>query len=201
MQYYIILLVLFNPLVDQALEEEEPESTTPSPREIVAHSRASLETLFHLFYRRHGFACSQFLLIHILSYLGFSSVRRLARADLPLAAREASRATLVLSAKGLHDQGHNFYLAEAILCMLRDAMSAEDVHLLPQGAKVNEHERRAVMIRQVHGDWPVYVADITQDRDSQRLDRLVLTYSNQSAEEVSESSSSLGTDNGRQQCR
>lgn len=201
MQYYNILLVLFNPLVDQAYGEgqEQPENTVPSPGEIVAHSRASLETLFHLFYRRHGFSCYHFVLVHIFSYLGFSSVRRVASADLPTPAREASRATLVLSAKGLDDQGHNFYLAEAVLCMLRDEMNADDVRHLPQGAKINEHERKALMIQQVHGEWPVYVTDITQDRDSQRLDRLALTYSNPRVEEASESTSSQETDNGGQQ--
>jgi hypothetical protein len=187
MQYYNILIILFEPFI--GLDPEGYPDDALSPSQIIADSRASLETLFHLFYRRHGFDCYHFLLLQVLSHLGFTSVQRVARPDLEPPVREAARATLILCAKGLHKQGRNFYLAEAVWRVLREAMSPNDANLLYQHTVINDHESRKKMVaRQIHGEWPVFVRDITQDPGSQRLDELLKANADSGVEDSNESS-------------
>ena len=193
MQYYNILIVLFSHLQNgNRGEGSQPQSAVAGPRQLVEHARASLATLLHLFYRRHGFSSYHFILVSILSQLGFGSINQLASRDsLGSRSREVARATLILSATGLLDQGDNFYLADVVLCMLRDAMSPEDALVLQENSKYDDtDERRAVVAREVRGDWPAYVADITQESDIMRIDRLAQAYGRLRVQDMGNSSSS-----------
>ncbi|KAA8611295.1 Zn(2)-C6 fungal-type DNA-binding domain protein [Pyrenophora tritici-repentis] len=149
-----------------------------SPTKLFNTSKASLQTLLHMFYHRHGFDAYYIFLLQVLVQLGFDAVERLrtpeAQQEHFPAVMKATRATLILCAKGLRDQGRNFYLSELIFRILRDEMNPVDVKLLRDWARVkNEEEREELMMEHIQSDYPVNVEAITCDPTERRLNRLL----------------------------
>ncbi|KAF1828805.1 hypothetical protein BDW02DRAFT_614218 [Decorospora gaudefroyi] len=149
-----------------------------SPARLYAASKASLQTLLHMFYHRHGFEAYYIFLLQVLVQLGFDSLERLRSPEgqqkhFP-AKMKATRATLILCAKGLHDQSRNFFLSELVFRILRDKMDPVDVRLLKDWAQIKDEEKREkLMLQHVHGEYPVNVEDITSDPTERRLHRLL----------------------------
>ncbi|KAL7770680.1 hypothetical protein CFE70_000618, partial [Pyrenophora teres f. teres 0-1] len=149
-----------------------------SPTKLFIASKASLQTLLHMFYHRHGFEAYYIFLLQILVQLGFDAVERLRTPEaqqkhFPVVMK-ATRATLILCAKGLRDQGRNFYLSELIFRLLRDEMNPVDAKLLKDWARIkNEEEREELMMEHVQSDYPVNVEAITSDPSERRLNRLL----------------------------
>ena len=185
MQYHNLVTLTFSPFLHSESLFNGPEDKTSfqhhmgfSPTKLVATSKACLETLLHMFYHRHGFEAYYMFLLQVLVQLGFDALERLrtskAHQKWSPAALKASRATLVLCAKGMHDQGRNYYLAECVFRILRDKMSSEDVSLLKDWAQIKDgEERQRLMTDYVHGEYPIHVVAITQDPTEHRLHRLL----------------------------
>jgi hypothetical protein len=149
-----------------------------SPAKLFAASKASLQTLLHMFYHRHGFEAYYIFLLQVLVQLGFDSVRKLQSPEANQqhfpAVMKATRATLILCAKGLRDQGRNFFLSELVFRILRDKMNPVDVKLLQDWANIKDEEKmERNMMDHVHSEYPVYVESITEDPTEQRLHRLL----------------------------
>ncbi|KAF2186137.1 hypothetical protein K469DRAFT_726495 [Zopfia rhizophila CBS 207.26] len=206
MQYHNLMTMTFSPLIAVETAFNPPDSSTSlldyinySPAQTVAYSKTCLETLLHMFYQLHGFESYYAFLLQILIQLGFDAVEKLwsTSSSTSTAATtttttttgdqdklvdnediKAVRSTLMLCAKGLRDQGRNFYLSEVVFRVLKDKMREEDVALLRDWARIGDEEERDRLWREhVHGEWPVNVVGITQDPEGLRLDNLVRGFS------------------------
>ncbi|KAF1945718.1 hypothetical protein EJ02DRAFT_396085 [Clathrospora elynae] len=185
MQYHNLVTMTFLPFLESEASYNGPDNGVTfqnyagfSPANLISSSKASLQTLLHLFYHRHGFEAYYIFLLQVLVQLGFDALARLRNPEVkqqilsPL--MKATRATLILCAKGLRDQGHNFFLSELVFRILRDKMHPVDVRLLKDWAHIkDEDEREHLMMEHVHGEYPVNVESITDDPTNQRLHRLL----------------------------
>ncbi|KAI4914966.1 hypothetical protein J4E90_005003 [Alternaria incomplexa] len=187
MQFHNLVTMTFQPFLEKEKSLNWPNHsgafqkyTGFSPAQLYAASKASLQTLLHMFFHRHGFEAYYIFLLQVLVQLGFDSIERLrtpeAQQEHFPAIMKATRATLILCAKGLRDQGHNFFLSELVFRILRDKMNPVDVRLLKDWAHIkDEGEREKSMMEHVYGEYPVNVESITSDPTEQRLNRLLQT--------------------------
>jgi len=181
MQYYNMLIALAEPLIGTAAaaaQEYEGIHCFPGPQDTVTNSTVNLETLLYLFFRRHGFECYFVFLLNVLSQLGFSALRRIDLASLSAQERNLAKAMFILCAKGLREQGTNFFLAEAVLRMIHHTMTPDVTRLLQENGQpeLRDGGREKILAIQVRADWPVGILDITQDPQGQRLDELIKAY-------------------------
>ncbi|KAK0736367.1 hypothetical protein B0T21DRAFT_401867 [Apiosordaria backusii] len=98
----------------------------------------NFETLLRLYYLRHGFGYGDQFLVQPLNTLGFWSLSKVHSAatendDIDGSTNNnlrATQATLLLAAKGLHEQSSSFYLDRVTLQLLRSKMRPEERQLL-----------------------------------------------------------------------
>jgi hypothetical protein len=185
MQYHNLATMTFHPFLQSETSFNRltrggsfQEYSGFSPARLYGESKASLQTLLHMFYHRHGFEDYYIFLLQVLVQLGFDSLERLRTPEAQQqhfpAVMKATRATLILCAKGLRDQGRNFYLSELVFRILRDKMNPVDVKLLKDWAQIKDEEKRErLMAEHVYGEYPVNVEGITSDPTERRLHRLL----------------------------
>ena len=185
MQFHNLVTMTFQPFLQHETSFNQPHDGGAfeidagfSPARLYTASKASLQTLLHMFYHRHGFEAYYIFLLQVLVQLGFDSIERLrtpeARQEHFPAIMKATRATLILCAKGLHDQGRNFFLSELVFRILRDKMDPVDVKLLKDWARIEDENRREkLMVEHVHSEYPVNVGSISSDPTDRRLNRLL----------------------------
>ncbi|GAM82987.1 hypothetical protein ANO11243_009730 [Dothideomycetidae sp. 11243] len=168
MYYHHLHLTIFEPLLNTHTTIE------PSPQKIVAESYRRLQTLFRLYYLRHGYeAMDLFIVIPLM----FTGVKCLDAIDdnAPPAELETLRATLVLVASGLYTQRKNHYLAEALYRVVRARMRPQEAELLKMAADLDDEKgvQQQQLKHKVRSHWPVSVIKRKEDLDSQILANLV----------------------------
>jgi hypothetical protein len=192
------LLNLWELLVDDA--DPIPEHPPPdTPHGFLSHSKVCFETLIRLYYLRHGFDVADVFFMHYLEVLSFTSMAALKTltfsATSSLAAIEDARATLILAAKGLRDQGRNYYLSETMYYIVESRMSPEDAELMWKfvHARKEDNLARRLRARHLHSQIPVDVVKITEHPDNKLLSYLMKQYADMSLESTSESSDSTSS--------
>jgi hypothetical protein len=185
MQFHNLVTMTFQPFLQSETFFNQPNDKDAfqkhsgfSPAQLITASKASLQTLLHMFYHRHGFEAYYIFLLQVLVQLGFDALERLRSPEAQQqhfpAVMKATRATLILCAKGLRDQGRNFFLSELVFRILRDKMNPVDVKLLKDWAHIKDKEKREhSMMEHVQGEYPVNVESITSDPTDHRLSSLL----------------------------
>jgi hypothetical protein len=185
MQYYNVITMTFHHLLGSDVPFDRlthgksvHKYTDLTPARLFRVSKASLQALLHMFYQRHGFEDPHIFLLQVLVQLGFDALEHLRTPEAhqqPLvAAIKATRATLILCAKGLRDQGRNFFLSELVFRVLREKMNPIDAELLEDWAQIKGEARRdSVTLEHVDSEYPVNVKSITSDPTEWRLRRLL----------------------------
>ncbi|GAM83838.1 hypothetical protein ANO11243_018280 [Dothideomycetidae sp. 11243] len=167
MYYHHLLLTIFEPLLDS------PTSNEPSPQKITAESDRRLQTLFRLYYLRHGYEAMDFFIVIPLMFTSVKCLDAIDRTP-PPPELETLRATLVLVASGLYTQRKNHYLAEVLYRVVRARMRPQEAELLKMAAGLDEEGEQQLLLRQkVRSHWPVSVIRKKEDLDSQILANLV----------------------------
>jgi hypothetical protein len=185
MQFHNLVTMTFQPFLQSETSFNQPDNRDAfqkysgfSPAKLFAASKASLQTLLHMFYHRHGFESYYIFLLQVLVQLGFDALERLRSPEaqqqhFPVVMK-ATRATLILCAKGLRDQGRNFFLSELVFRILRDKMNPVDVKLLKDWAHIKDEEKREhSMMEHMQGEYPVNVEGISSDPTDHRLSSLL----------------------------
>ena len=146
MYYHHLMVTTFEPFLDI-----EP-SERPGPKAIVYEAKRCFDTLFRLYYIRHG---HYHMDIHIIISLIFAGIRCLdAIEQQPEGlATESLRSTLVLCATGLYHQRRNNYLAHALYSMLRARMHPEEVALLKQVPDLQGDEQALTLRQATRSKW------------------------------------------------
>ncbi|KAI1382785.1 uncharacterized protein F4822DRAFT_96676 [Hypoxylon trugodes] len=167
--YHVLLISLFEPFMHMGYIHAEVD-----PNTVVSHSKACFETLMRVYYLRHGFESLDVTLVQFLHLLGFSALRDMASVENGSATHEALRSTMILCAKGLWEQGQNYYVAEAIFRLLRQSMSAEDIYLLREIAEVEDGDGRLDhMAQEIRSRWPIGVFSMINDNGDHTLEHFV----------------------------
>ncbi|KAI1378381.1 hypothetical protein F4677DRAFT_466122 [Hypoxylon crocopeplum] len=177
---------------------------------IITHAEVRLETLLRLYYLRHSFESYDPLLMHWLMFFGDTVLQKIGSAGgltaMSPTSLEALRSTLILCAKGLYDQGHNYHIAVLVYRVLRDRMRANDVDLLrthlfsnspSSSTSGDSDDDPPLMMEYVQAQWlaPIATPAESSGPESKTLDYLLREYEklslDPSTDEVSEVSSSL----------
>ncbi|KAF1969126.1 hypothetical protein BU23DRAFT_557964 [Bimuria novae-zelandiae CBS 107.79] len=181
----------------------EPCERTPLLNElptIVRRSKIYLETILRLYYLRHGFDKSDMYMTHFLSYLaflGFERLKALQRSDSASSLEELKevQSTVILAAKGLHDQGENWYLAYTIFHMIWKEMGPDELEILHQYTSIRKDDLSTskLRVRHVQCQYPVKIFNSADDPEHLRLEELVHRYADMvleaSGSDVSEAES------------
>lgn len=182
---------IFEPFRSFDVGEPSNESATPSPREILGHAKACLDTLVHLHYLRHGFEHWDNMFSILLASVGFTFLNELLHGAFTSRDDKAALSTVVLCAKGLQEQARCCYLAEAFFLLLRDNMTPETRCIVKEVADIeHEEERKQVLARHIHSSWPVNIVSINDDPEQKSLDAMIRSYVCSSTNDTSKSSDS-----------
>ena len=169
LHYQNLILSLYKPFLSNFTDQ------TPSPNELVDGATKHLDTLIRLYYLRHGFGAMDAFLIQPLTLVAFMCMKAIDK-HLALSELEATRSTLFLTVKGIHDQGRNHYLAEILLRVIRRQMRPEDAVLLKGCIAELRDKRDDRQVQAVHSLWPVSVLSKSDDVESHTLTNLVEQY-------------------------
>ncbi|GAB1321084.1 hypothetical protein MFIFM68171_11294 [Madurella fahalii] len=141
------------------------------------------ETLVRLYYLRHGFDYGDTFLGQPLNQLAFISLKKiLAAADTNAPSNpcdlDSTRSTLILAAKGIHDQGKSHYLCRVTFQMLKNKMRPAERDML--GTVIGEVEDDAnkkfqeqQILRGVRSRLVPSAVSIADDPELHRLGTLV----------------------------
>jgi hypothetical protein len=178
MHYHSVLVNLYQPFVAEGSTDQ-----SDSPQRIATEASEHFETLIRLYFLRHGFENIDLFLCHPLSIFGFIMLERI-KADPDSTDLAFIRSTLVLAAKGLHDQGQSYYLARMTLHLLKEAMRPEELEMLHQIAEFRDvvDDVARLKMHEVQSRWPPTLLRITDDPEAQRLNDLAKQYMNMSIE-------------------
>ncbi|KXX81374.1 Nitrogen assimilation transcription factor nirA [Madurella mycetomatis] len=185
MNYQNIVVNLWEPIC--ATEQARvPQGDGTSPWEIWNTASRHFETLTRLYYLRHGFDYGDTFLGHPLNQLAFISLNKIlaaANANTPSNTfdLDAARSTLILAAKGLHDQGKSHFLSRVALEMLKIQMGPVERDML--GKVIGEVEEDTTkklqelqIIRGVKSKFVPSAVSIADDPEVHRLGYLVSRY-------------------------
>lgn len=150
---------------------------------IVRTYKICLETIMRLYYLRHGYEKSDIYSSHFLNHLASNSLERLKNLQhsnppcSPEAMKEA-QSTLILAAKGLRDQGQNYYLPYAIFHMFCKAMGPEEVDIMHRytGIPKDDLLTSKLRVRHVQCQYPIKIFNSKDDAEHVRLEELVNRY-------------------------
>ena len=154
---------------------------------LLSHSRVCFETILRLYYLRHGFEHSDIYITHHLQVLAFMALDQLRSTEpkSPDPPSETSRlddvrSALILAAKGLSDQGRNYYTPFALFHIVRSEMSTEDVDTLYKWINIRREDDEASKVRAKHvlAQYPVNLVNMTDHPEKQRLGEVIKKYAN-----------------------
>ncbi|KAM3464249.1 hypothetical protein NHJ6243_002556 [Beauveria neobassiana] len=172
MHYLSALIFILDPLSSSA--DESSQDQTLSAATVLALAKIKLETLVRLYYVHHGFDSHDVFMMQFLMFLGFMHIRSIATSPAG-ELNDAYRSTIYLVAKGLRTQGQNYYLAEVIYRMMRDAMSSSDQKFLGTilDVSVDDDVRKSLISRHTRSALPIDIFSINEDPEKQRLSNLI----------------------------
>lgn len=173
--------------------ESEADQASEEILAQLSHSRICFETVMRLYYLRHGFSSADCYMAHDLAVLGFMALGKLK--DAGGIQNEDLRSTLLLAAKGLGDQGRNYYLPFTLFHVINGQMSEEDTALLHQfmTSWKEDGNLKQVRARHVQAQYPCDIVKITNYPDSKRLGNLIKQYADLAISEAQSPSASEAT--------
>lgn len=171
-----------------SLYEQHQEKETNQPpflKELVNEASKNLKTLVRLYYLRHGFEAMDLFIVIPLMLCGFQCINSI-NDQTPVEQLEILRSTIILIAKGLHDQRSDFHLASVLFRVLRGRMRLQEAALLKGIITFDENEvdEREAMSQAVRSHWLVSPAQKKEDVETHVLNHLVENYAHMNVEEV-----------------
>ncbi|KAF4977105.1 hypothetical protein FDECE_18393 [Fusarium decemcellulare] len=179
MTYYNLVINLFKPLADKELEALElgtfVKEVHQTPKQAVMSAMVRLETLFRIYYLRHGFDAMDVFLLHFINTLGFMALEELKTITDPSMINDR-RCLLLMCALGLREQGQYYYLVRTVFHLFRSSMSPDDVSLLKHYAQDQNPEKDELHRPQdIVSEYPLNITAISDDPQAHRVTHLVET--------------------------
>ncbi|KAM3464906.1 hypothetical protein NHJ6243_001972 [Beauveria neobassiana] len=143
----------------------------------LVHSKICFETILRLYYLRNGYDGGNMLLLHCLAVLSFNALaeRQSPGAVTDLASQEDKRSTLILAAKGLHDQGKNYFMSATISRVLQSQMAPEDLDIVSQYCTSHSEQPTVQQARAEHvkAQYPLNIVNMSDVPEEQRLGNMI----------------------------
>ncbi|KAF2108725.1 hypothetical protein BDV96DRAFT_587169 [Lophiotrema nucula] len=182
-QYHTVVIRLFEPLLATAAALEH-NNIRLNPLRIVSHAKSQVETLIRLNYLRHGFEYFDPFLVTLLLTVSFEAQTDLERATISSSDRDSSqpsvdeiRSTLILCAKGMYDQSHNYYVGHLLFHLFLGRTTPAEIELLKRFLPSSQLERnQGVPQERVRSEWPLPIIKIDEDPRTSKLETLVKDY-------------------------
>ncbi|KAJ6442817.1 Alkaline proteinase [Purpureocillium lavendulum] len=195
MEYQVVLFALSQmPTAEHLPSPLSPSSSEESGVTEVSQRGGStalgrLETVVRLYYSRHSFEyCDSFLLI-FLSVLGMAALEHMEGLVRDPDMLRAIRSTLVLSIKGLYDQGKHIHMAAATYQLLRSRLSPDDLAAVRgYGHWDPVDENEPLVAQHIQSQWPLTILGRDGDPEASTLQSLATKYDRMSLD-TSESAS------------
>lgn len=155
---------------------QEPDS---SLQHVLIQATRNLHTLVRLYYLRHGYEAMDLFIVIPLMLMASDCIESIGEQTAP-AELEVLQSTLILMAKGLHDQRRNHYLAEALFRVIRGRMRPAELSLFRSVTSIDavEEEDPTGLSQAVISQWPVSVVTNKEEVDQYMLSHLVEKYGN-----------------------
>lgn len=201
MHYWSMVIALFEPFVTARNFELRAcrssaagDFEAQSPETIILDARNALETVYRLYYFRHGFAEWDPMIVHITVFQGFLAIKILTAlkeppGDVPGDVIDGFRATLVLTLRSIRSQARSCHLAATISRLLRDAVDPDSSRILEEMAELSDDdddEKKAMIAEHVKAQSPINVMSILDDPEDRRLDTLIAAYKTVGLSDVSD---------------
>ncbi|KAF1737343.1 Nitrogen assimilation transcription factor nirA [Beauveria bassiana] len=154
----------------------------------LVHSKICFETILRLYYLRNGYDGGNMLLLHCLAVLSFNALaeRQSPGAVTDLASQEDKRSTLILAAKGLHDQGKNYFMSATISRVLQSQMAPEDLDIVSQYCTSRSEQPTVQQARAEHvkAQYPLNIVNMSDVPEEQRLGNMIKQYEELAIQQV-----------------
>ncbi|PMB70555.1 Nitrogen assimilation transcription factor nirA [Beauveria bassiana] len=155
----------------------------------LVHSKICFETILRLYYLRNGYDGGNMLLLHCLAVLSFNALaeRQSPGTVTDLASQEDKRNTLILAAKGLHDQGKNYFMSATISRVLQSQMAPEDLDIVSQYCTSHSEQPTVQQARAEHvkAQYPLNIVNMSDVPEEQRLGNMIKQYEELAIQQVS----------------
>lgn len=168
----------------------------------LSHSKMCFETVMRIYYLRHGYEIPDGHMAHNalqLAYIGLSQRQAPLGATSSLntarVSPEEAKSTLILAAKGLADQGKNYFLPRALFQIIANEMSVGDKETLHRYSIVSDEDSDTLQSRHkfISSQYPIRKAQAGCTLETTRLDQLTKDIMTLALEKVQRISSASGT--------
>ncbi|RGP63193.1 nitrate assimilation regulatory nira [Fusarium sporotrichioides] len=127
-------------------------------------------------FKLHFEGCDAYM-THFLAVLAFNALNRLESSASSLSTMETEdiRGTLILSAKGLNDQGQNYHLPRIVFHLLHSSMMAQDEAITSRITSVRLDDETDDDLRKeyVQAQYPINITNITESPEDKRLSNII----------------------------
>jgi hypothetical protein len=155
-------------------------------RKAVAYALRCLETVLRLYYLRHSFEHTDTFLTYFLSILANMTIENMNSDSVSsndVETLKVLRATLILTVKGLYDQGQHVYVSSVICRLMRDRMTDKDMNALRRHTTWEDNQ--PLVPQYVRSAFPVTIVKQDEDWQMETVENLAKKY-DQLALEASE---------------
>ncbi|KAL7940243.1 hypothetical protein V8C42DRAFT_356369 [Trichoderma barbatum] len=175
MELYLATILFF---AKQAEVLETSALMKEVAREITAHATAHLETVGRIYYTGHSFLYGDLVLTIHLPFIAGAAMRRLRLTPVQDAVTiESLRSTIILSLKGLHDQGRSIHFASIIFRLVRDLLEPRDLVLLQEClASDLLAPEEPLLVERARSHYPLTMGNKHKNPAHVRLENLVQQY-------------------------
>lgn len=160
-----------------AVNDDTAGTFTATADTLLTNSNLCFETLMRLYYLRHGFEGCDAYLTHTLAVLAFTALNWLESPASSLSTMEIEgiRGTLILSAKGLNDQGQNYHLPRTIFHLLHSSMAAEDEAITSRttSVRLDDESDNDLRTEYIQAQYPINITNITESPEDMRLSNII----------------------------
>lgn len=143
------------------------------PMELVLNAQASLEILLRAYYLRHGFDYLDAYLVAVLMESCLAAIISINQ-ESRKADAAALQSSIILLAKGIHEQGQNLFLGQLVFQLVEGKMRPQEVEMMKYFIRHDpEAMSNTFAMSQIQMEWPVDVHSVEDDPDVKRLGDLV----------------------------
>lgn len=166
MHYHHLLLTIFEALLHN---DATPKDLITEAEKTTAEAHRNLQTLIHVSYLRHGYESMDLFTVVPLMLTVWECIEAINETPPGSTSVETLRSTLLLAAKGLHDQQHTHYLAKALYSVISGRLPSAEAALLQQtigASNVEEALEEEDMKPPIRCRWPGSVVKKKQEMNS-----------------------------------
>lgn len=175
-EYYRTMIMLAKSEQDRTSAQASSHGAAADPlSELIHRAYIRIESLLRLYYVRHSFDTYDSYMLYYVMFLAQHTVEVLQQ-GCPPEHVDAYRSTLILCARGLHEQGKHTHLMGILFRVLRDLMHQRDRDLLLTFIKEEPGEDSVMIEHYAQCQLVVPIVNIHEDPKTSYISNIVKEY-------------------------